>query len=64
MYKVLDNGRISYNENLNEQFARAEETWNKYDIIEYSSRTMDIIQERKRERDSLNEKISREETLR
>ena len=51
MIKVLDQGRITYTEDLHQQAARAEQTWNSYDTIEYSPLTKRLIKERIQERD-------------
>lgn len=53
MQKVLAQGRITYAEDLCKQNARADNTWNQYDVIEYSPKTMEIIEERSRERDEI-----------
>ena len=54
---LLLNGRINYFETLEEQAARADRTWNKYDRIEYSAGIREIIQERTAERDSIRTRI-------
>jgi len=52
MQKVVDNGRIIYDEDLHKQRARANETWNKYEKIEYSPETQRLIDVRKNEKDN------------
>ena len=51
MVKVVNNGKIIYSEDLNVQAERAEQTWNKYDTIEYSPMTLKLIKERTKERE-------------
>ncbi len=53
MVKVVDNGKIVYDEDLHQQAERAEKTWNKYDIIEYSPLTKKLIKERTEERNAV-----------
>ncbi|MBI4918630.1 DUF5598 domain-containing protein [archaeon] len=53
MIKVVENGRILYNEDLHKQHQRALETWNKYTKIEYSPKTLEIINARTREKEVL-----------
>ena len=57
MQKVVEGGRIIYDESLQQQYERAEQTWNQYDRIEYSPKTLEIIAERQKERDSILEKM-------
>lgn len=59
MQKVVENGRIIYDESLKQQYERSEETWNQYDKIEYSPRTLEIISSRQRERDSILKNLRR-----
>jgi nicotinate phosphoribosyltransferase len=60
LYKhLIKNGRINYFESLDEQSARAEATWNKYDRIEYSPQIKTIIEERTRERDAIRARYRR-----
>jgi nicotinic acid phosphoribosyltransferase len=54
---LLQNGRISYFETLEEQAARADQTWNRYDRIEYSPEITEIIQERTAERDEIKQRL-------
>ncbi len=54
LYKQLvKNGRIVYNESLDDQHERAKCTWNKYDAIEYSPKTQKLIDDRLAEKNSL-----------
>ncbi len=53
MQKVLDKGRIVYNEDLDVQARRTEETWNKYSRIAYSPKTQAIIDQRTVERNAV-----------
>lgn len=53
MEKVIDNGRVVYNEDWNTQAKRAEETWNEYTNIEYSDATQELIDTRVAERNAL-----------
>lgn len=53
MVKVVDNGRIVYDEDLHQQAERAEKTWNKYATIEYSPLTQNIIKARVEERNAI-----------
>jgi len=48
--KLVENGRIIYNEDLEIQRQRAERTWKLYDTIEYSSKTLEIIESRYKEK--------------
>ena len=57
MHKVVDNGRIVYAEDLRLQNQRANETWNKYDKIEYSPITQAIIDARTQEKQALQETV-------
>ena len=59
MVKVVDNGRIVYNENLDQQAERAEKSWNRYDTIEYSSLTHKLIKARVEERDAILRKLAK-----
>jgi nicotinic acid phosphoribosyltransferase len=52
MQKLVENGRILYNESLDDQNKRANETWNKYEKIEYSDLTQKLIDERYEEKES------------
>lgn len=54
------NGRIVYNEDINVQARRAEETWNRYDKIEYSPWTQLIINERLAEKNAITERYALE----
>ena len=58
--KVLSQGRIVNAEDLFEQAARANETWNQYESIEYSPETKRIIQVRTAERDEILKRYSKE----
>ncbi|MBI4147208.1 hypothetical protein HY494_00995 [Candidatus Woesearchaeota archaeon] len=53
MVKVVDNGKIKYDEDLHQQAERAEKTWNKYDTVEYSQLTQKLIRERTDERNTV-----------
>ncbi len=53
MVKVVENGRIIYDEDLHKQHQRALETWNKYTKIEYSPKTQELIAERTKEKEEL-----------
>src|SRR3989344_236491 len=53
MVKVVENGKIIYDENLDQQAQRAERTWNCYDTIEYSPLTHKLIKARIEERDRI-----------
>jgi nicotinate phosphoribosyltransferase len=44
--KLVENGRIVYNETPQMQRERAQQTWNKYDAIEYSPMTTALIEQR------------------
>ncbi|MBI5065320.1 DUF5598 domain-containing protein [Candidatus Woesearchaeota archaeon] len=51
--KLLSNGRIVYDEDLHKQNSRANNTWNKYNKIEYSPKTLEIIDTRRKEKEEL-----------
>ncbi len=51
--KIVDNGRIVYKEDWHEQSDRANKTWNKYTKIEYSPKTLEIIEARTQEKEEL-----------
>jgi nicotinate phosphoribosyltransferase len=53
MVKVVAQGQVVYNEDINRQKERAERTWNRYERIEYSPATREIIRARTAERDAL-----------
>ena len=53
MKKLVENGRILYDESLDEQHMRTSKTWDAYDTIEYSKETQALIDSRVRERDDL-----------
>jgi len=54
---LVKNGRINYFEDLNQQRERAEKTWNQYDDIEYSPRTLNIINERRHELEEVRARL-------
>lgn len=54
---LVKNGKIVYNETLDEQNTRAEETWEKYETIVYSPETQKIIDLRNKERQELLNKF-------
>lgn len=58
MVKVVDNGRIVYAEDLDVQRARADATWGRYDKIEYSPMTQQIIDARLAEREAVRSKAA------
>lgn len=58
MQKVVSNGRIVYDEDLNVQSKRAEQTWDQYAEIEYSPLTQQIIAERTAEYKAIVNKVS------
>ncbi|HLC53222.1 MAG TPA: hypothetical protein VJK03_01645 [Candidatus Nanoarchaeia archaeon] len=64
MQRVVTQGRITYNEDLDEQKRRAERTWNKYETIEYSPATEAIIAQRTAEKEAIALRMQKgEETL-
>ncbi len=58
MQKVVDNGRIVYDESLEAQRQRALETWNKYIFIEYSPGTRAIISARLKEKEASQQRLA------
>ena len=57
MKKVVDNGRIAYDENLETQAERADKTWDRYKHIEYSPMTRKIMNDRFKEKQKLVYKV-------
>jgi nicotinic acid phosphoribosyltransferase len=55
--QLVKNGRINYFENLAEQNARANTTWQNYDNIEYSPATQAIINERTKEKTEIMRRL-------
>ncbi|HLP79409.1 MAG TPA: hypothetical protein VK158_02140 [Acidobacteriota bacterium] len=53
MIPVVLNGRYVYNEDLATQQARAQATWNKYDTVEYSPLTQQIMDQRLAEKEEV-----------
>ena len=58
--KLVSNGRIVYNETLDQQADRADKTWDAYDSVEYSPLTTEIISRRTIERDKTVDKYKGE----
>jgi len=53
MQKLVENGRIVYNETLEQQAARTKATWNSYDDVQYSPKTKELITQRFAEKQAL-----------
>jgi nicotinate phosphoribosyltransferase len=60
---LVRNGRIVYFEDLKVQHQRAQDTWNKYDKIEYSPATQKIIDERTIEHRRIVERYDQMEVI-
>lgn len=56
--KLLSNGRIVYGEDLHKQNSRANDTWNKYTKIEYSPKTLEIMNARRKEKEELLDRLN------